>query len=176
MTCFRFKTGENLHKFCMRTGTNYWKMYKRCDGIGLTPEQAVSAKTLDFRRTKYHMDSGEPLIDLCRREHVPYSSVLKRVRVNKETPQNAFTTLVKRKKSLQMFKEMIAKAEKLDVYPTKFTRKIAAARVRMGLDISVCPCAKEDHDRGCISEKCLKEIKEKGICHCQAFRRKGFLG
>ncbi len=54
---------------------------------------------------------------------------------------------------------------------TEFLPKIARARERMGLDISVCPCAAKDPERGCISPKCAKEIIESGVCHCNAFKR-----
>lgn len=50
--------------------------------------------------------------------------------------------------------------------------KIVKARGIMGLDITVCPCAADDTDRGCISAKCLREIKEEGICHCRCYKRR----
>lgn len=71
-----------------------------------------------------------------------------------------------------MINEMLELAEKNGVEPTEFLPKIAKARERMGIDITVCPCAADDKDRGCISAKCLREIKEVGHCHCNAYKRK----
>lgn len=72
----------------------------------------------------------------------------------------------------KMLAEMLNKAEEAGVEPTENLVKIAKARVRMHLDISQCPCAAQDTDRGCISAKCLREIEEEGICHCTAYRKK----
>ena len=72
----------------------------------------------------------------------------------------------------EMIKEMTTRAALAGVEPTENLEKIAKARVRMHLDISVCPCAAQDTDRGCISAKCLREINEEGICHCTAFKKK----
>lgn len=72
-----------------------------------------------------------------------------------------------------MAKAMVAKAVvRKDVAPTEALAKIAKARVRLGLDITVCPCGK-DKDRGCISAKCYREIQENGICHCGCFKKIG---
>lgn len=71
-----------------------------------------------------------------------------------------------------MLEEMRKRAKELGVEPTENVEKIFKARKRMGLDISQCPCAKDDLDRGCISAKCLREILEEGMCHCTAFKRK----
>lgn len=73
---------------------------------------------------------------------------------------------------LNMYTAMVDRALEAGVQVTDNVTKVARARVRMGLDISECPCAKDDKDRGCISSKCLREIKEQGICHCNCFRRK----
>lgn len=63
-------------------------------------------------------------------------------------------------------------AEENGVDCTDNLPKIVRARERMGLDITICPCAANDLDRGCISAKCLREIKEEGICHCHCFKRR----
>ena len=55
---------------------------------------------------------------------------------------------------------------------TEFLPKIASARERMGLSINICPCAKDDAERGCISEKCACEIIKTGTCHCHAYKLK----
>lgn len=72
----------------------------------------------------------------------------------------------------EMLSDMQVRAEEAGVDTTEFTERIAKARIRMHLDITVCPCAAQDPDRGCISAKCLREIKEKGTCHCCCYRRK----
>ena len=71
-----------------------------------------------------------------------------------------------------MIEEQMRELAKLhNVEPTENLPKIAKARKIMKIGIDVCPCAAGDKDRGCISEKCLKEIAENGICHCRAYRR-----
>jgi len=72
----------------------------------------------------------------------------------------------------EMIQEMLKRAEEFDVEPTENLPKVARARIRMHRDITVCPCAPDDTDRGCISAKCLREIKETGICHCTCYKRK----
>lgn len=75
----------------------------------------------------------------------------------------------------EMESAMLELADKHGVVPTENLFKIARARVRMGLDITVCPCAhsaEEKQNRGCISAMCLREIKEDGLCKCTAYRRK----
>ena len=74
--------------------------------------------------------------------------------------------------SARMLAEMLKRAEEAGVSPTENLAKIAKARVRMHRDITVCPCHPQDTDRGCISAKCLREIKETGMCCCTAFKRK----
>lgn len=76
-------------------------------------------------------------------------------------------------KWVRMLADMIKLAKEAGVELTENTERIARARIRMGIPITVCPCASKDGDRGCISEKCLKEIAEGGICHCNCFERKG---
>lgn len=71
-----------------------------------------------------------------------------------------------------MLADMLRLAHEHGVAPTENTEKIARARVRMGIPITVCPCAAKDEDRGCISPKCLNEIVETGRCHCHAFQRR----
>lgn len=71
-----------------------------------------------------------------------------------------------------MIAEMLKRAEEAGVLPTENLAKIAKARIRMHRDITVCPCHPQDTDRGCISAKCFREIKETGICSCTAYKRK----
>lgn len=49
--------------------------------------------------------------------------------------------------------------------------KIARARVTLGVPITQCPCDRKDLNRGCISDKCYKEIQDEGYCHCRAYRK-----
>ena len=75
-------------------------------------------------------------------------------------------------KELKMYNKMVLLAKKHNVEITENAVKIANFRERVGMSITVCPCAKGDPDRGCISEKCLHEIETTGCCHCGAFRRR----
>lgn len=70
-----------------------------------------------------------------------------------------------------MIEEMKKRAEQAGVRCTEYLPRIAKAREKMKIDINTCPCAPDDKDRGCISAKCLREIKEQGHCHCNAYRR-----
>lgn len=70
-----------------------------------------------------------------------------------------------------MEKVMLELAKKHGVEPTEFLPKIAKVREKLGIELSICPCARDDSDRGCISAKCLREIEEQGHCHCNAYRR-----
>ena len=72
----------------------------------------------------------------------------------------------------QMLAQMLQRAEENGVKPSEHLSKIAKARVRMHMDITVCPCHPDDPDRGCISAKCLREIQETGMCCCTAYKRK----
>lgn len=71
----------------------------------------------------------------------------------------------------EMILEMNRRAHEAGVIPNANLPKIARARIRMKLDISTCPCDPKS-DRGCISARCLREIKENGICHCSCYLRK----
>ena len=75
--------------------------------------------------------------------------------------------------TIHMLADMMRAAKEAGVELTENTEKIARARVRMGLPITVCPCASSDTDRGCISPKCLKEINEVNTCHCNCYCKKG---
>lgn len=70
-----------------------------------------------------------------------------------------------------MLADMLRLAHEHGVAPTENTEKVARARVRLGIPLSVCPCAAKDEDRGCISPKCLAEINSEGLCHCRCFRK-----
>jgi len=66
-------------------------------------------------------------------------------------------------------------AEKYNVELTENARKIARARVLTSCPLNLCICDRNDPERGCISEKCMKEIRESGICHCKCFHKKDSL-
>lgn len=168
MTCFVLKSGENLRQYCLRNGICYWTIIARIEKLGLLPDEALEWSYDKTQKCKYFVKSGKTLADACRDAGVCYASALKRIRVNKEDPDTAIKSIL----TTQMYREMVKRAKEAEVDLTKVTRKIAAARVRFGLDILTCPCAKDDKDRGCISAKCMREIQETGLCHCTAFKRK----
>ena len=61
-------------------------------------------------------------------------------------------------------------ASERGVLTTDNLPKIARARVTLGCPITQCPCDRKDPNRGCISDKCYKEIQELGRCKCGAFK------
>ena len=75
-------------------------------------------------------------------------------------------------KWIRMLADMIKLAKEAGVELTENTERIAKARIRMGIPITVCPCASKDTDRGCISPKCLQEIQETRRCHCNCYERR----
>ena len=80
----------------------------------------------------------------------------------------------KRMKSAEEIKEIMLKlAEERGVTPSSSMDKIANFRARQNIPISICPCSPNDKERGCVSDKCYKEILENGTCHCKAFIRQG---
>lgn len=82
--------------------------------------------------------------------------------------------VLKRMKTAEEIKQiMLELARKNDVIPSFTMDKIANFRASRNIPVSVCPCDQKDKARGCISKKCLKEIQEKGTCHCRAFLKKG---
>lgn len=72
----------------------------------------------------------------------------------------------------KMEQRMRELAQNKGVECTETLPKIVKARLRFKIGIETCPCAKEDPDRGCISDKCYSEIINDGICHCRCYRRK----
>ena len=70
-----------------------------------------------------------------------------------------------------MVRYMVAKALARDVKINNNICNVAKARCKLGLDITVCPCHKNDKDRGCISAKCYREIQDTGRCSCGCFER-----
>ena len=70
-----------------------------------------------------------------------------------------------------MVEEMKRIAMERGVVLTDNAEKIAKVRERLEIPLNVCPCARDDMDRGCISAKCMREIQEEGICHCQCYKR-----
>ena len=72
--------------------------------------------------------------------------------------------------------EIYIKLQKLakenDVEITDNAVNIARFRARAAIPLDKCPCSPLDKERGCISKKCLDEIKTIGTCHCQCYRRK----
>lgn len=73
----------------------------------------------------------------------------------------------------QIYGEMkrIADDEGFELTPT--AEKIAMFRVKANIPMDECPCERgKDKGRGCLGRVCLKELLEKGICHCRAYKRK----
>lgn len=73
----------------------------------------------------------------------------------------------------EMYYNMKNISEKYNVELTENAMKIARARVLTNCPLNFCICDRNDPERGCISDKCMKEIQEKGKCHCKCFRKKG---
>lgn len=63
-------------------------------------------------------------------------------------------------------------AREYDLELTENAPKIARAREMMNCPLTMCICDREDKKRYCISDKCMAEIKEKGVCHCNCYKRK----
>ena len=70
--------------------------------------------------------------------------------------------------------EMKIIAEEQGYELTETAEKVAKFMERQKIPLGVCPCARDVPApyRGCIGFICKNEIEEKGICHCQVFRRK----
>lgn len=70
--------------------------------------------------------------------------------------------------------EMKLIAEEQGYELTENAEKIAKFRARANVPLSVCPCDKDSPApyRGCVGFICADEIKEKGVCKCNCFRRK----
>ena len=98
----------------------------------------------------------------------------KKLGINDKAKYVNINGVLKRMKTpSEMQKKMFECAEERGVVPSLTMEKIANFRVRQNIPISVCPCAPNDKERGCISDKCYKEILETGTCHCKAFIRQG---
>lgn len=67
--------------------------------------------------------------------------------------------------------EMQKIAENSNLIDTGNMQKIANAKAMMfGLEEwTRCPCDGNNPNRYCISPLCLKDIKEKGRCHCSCY-------
>lgn len=52
--------------------------------------------------------------------------------------------------------------------------KIARAKNRMfGDEWQTCPCDRDNQERFCCSQLCQSDVRSKGVCHCNLFKRKG---
>ena len=71
---------------------------------------------------------------------------------------------------LEKMKKQCAEA---GYYETKNIEKIAKAKQMMfGKDEwQRCPCDGNNPERYCISSLCKKDIAEKGICHCNCYKK-----
>ena len=64
-------------------------------------------------------------------------------------------------------------AKENDLELTENAHKVCAFRARADIPLSVCPCARADKERYCISQKCMEDINTIGVCHCNCYRKKG---
>lgn len=71
----------------------------------------------------------------------------------------------------EMYSSIVKIAKKHNVELTQNAGKIARARVLTDCPLDKCICDREDSERGCISAKCMKEIEELGVCHCNCFKK-----
>lgn len=71
----------------------------------------------------------------------------------------------------EILSEMKLIAEENGVELTENAEKIASFRARTGIRLNKCVCDPKNPYRGCISNLCMKEIKEENICHCRAFQK-----
>lgn len=62
-------------------------------------------------------------------------------------------------------------AEEMGVGLTENAERIANFRKRANIPMNVCPCHKDNPYRGCISQLCMKEIQERGVCGCNCFKK-----
>jgi hypothetical protein len=60
----------------------------------------------------------------------------------------------------EMYYNMKKISEKYNVELTENAKKIARARVLTDCPLNLCICDRNDPERGCISDKCMKEIQE----------------
>lgn len=68
-----------------------------------------------------------------------------------------------------MWKDIRRIAKENNVDLTESAYKVAKARAYIKCPLTVCICDQNDKERGCISQKCMKEIIENGVCHCNVF-------
>lgn len=73
----------------------------------------------------------------------------------------------------RIYEIMKTLAAQNNVVMTDNALKIAEFRAKRNIPIEKCPCDVKDSDRGCISRKCLSEINETGVCHCNCFKKCG---
>ena len=71
----------------------------------------------------------------------------------------------------EILSQMKLIAEEYSVGLSENAEKIASFRFKARIPLDKCVCSPDNPYRGCISNLCLKEIKEEGICHCRCFKR-----
>ena len=80
--------------------------------------------------------------------------------------------MINNEKLQELMNKLNDLAKKNNVLLTDKAENIARVRIRLNIPLDKCPCSYDNTTRGCISEKCLQEINENGICHCCCFKRK----
>ena len=71
---------------------------------------------------------------------------------------------------------MIGQAERRNLKTTKNFEKIANAKYicfsSHDKNPLMCPCDANNEERFCISERCMKDIEQNGVCHCGCYCKK----
>lgn len=73
-----------------------------------------------------------------------------------------------------MFKNELSTYQKIanfhNINLTENAQKVLNAKNLLGIGI-YCPCQSDNKSAYCGSPKCLKEIRENGVCHCGIFKK-----
>jgi len=74
----------------------------------------------------------------------------------------------------EVLNELKLIAEEQGYELTETAEKVAKFMERQHIPLGVCPCERKTPApyRGCVGFICKNEIEEKGICHCQVFKKK----
>ena len=79
-----------------------------------------------------------------------------------------FNTEIKAKR--HFFRLMKEKQVDLDI--ARIRNVTAAKLLSFQKEYLRCPCAPDDKDRYCISQKCIEDIEKEGTCICGLFKKK----
>lgn len=73
----------------------------------------------------------------------------------------------------EVYKQLMGKAIENKVELTDKAYTIADFRAKANVGLEHCLCCIHNPKRYCISEECMKDIQEKGVCRCNCYRRYG---